>query len=133
MTWIWGCFILASVLAIVVNFLISLNNCHVFTWICQALIWTFFEFDNWTLPPFAKIMQGFVLMQNTYKRAWIGLMKFLVPFFKKVSFWPILNVAEIKHKVYNTYFSFQFYNLVVLKVYLLVEVRSFKIFSQRQL
>ena len=54
-------------------------------------------------------------------------------FQKKCCFWPILNVAEITFKVYNTYFSFQFYNLVVLKVYLLVEVRSFKIFSQRQL
>ena len=38
----------------------------------QALIWTFDASDSQTPLPFMKIMQRFILMQNTSKRDWVG-------------------------------------------------------------
>ena len=46
-----------------------------------------------TLPPFMKIIQSFILMQNTWKRdrKWVQEYIFGAPFFKKVAFWLILD------------------------------------------
>ena len=38
----------------------------------QALIQPFNESNSQVLRPFVKIMQSFLLMQNTWKRNWIG-------------------------------------------------------------
>ena len=58
----------------------------------QALIKTFFVFNNQMLNPFAKIMQSFIMIQNTKKRDWIGGGKILVALFFKIR--PILVNIE---------------------------------------
>ena len=59
----------------------------------QALIETFYVSGNRTLPPLLKIMQSFILVQNTLKNNLIhGGEIFGAPFFKKVPF-----LANIQH------------------------------------
>ena len=62
-------------------------------WGIQTLIQTFQVSGNRMLPPFVKIKQSFVLMQNTWKRNWSG--EILVPFSQKKAFWPVSDAALI--------------------------------------
>ena len=60
----------------------------------QGIFWTYIAFDYRTLPLFGKIMQSFILMQNTQKRDWIGwgcwcpFLKTSALFHKKIPFLP---------------------------------------------
>ena len=57
---------------------------------------TFYASNNRMLPPIVKIKQIFILMQNTYKRNWLGADEnFSAAFSKKCQFWPISDVALI--------------------------------------
>ena len=47
----------------------------------------YFAFDNQMLPPFTKIMQNFILRENTYNRYWIEGSEICgTPFQKKCPF-----------------------------------------------
>ena len=60
----------------------------------QALIETFYVSGNRTLPPLLKIMQSFILVQNTLKNNLIhGGEIFGAPFSRECPFWPISNTT----------------------------------------
>ena len=56
----------------------------------QVLIQNFYASGSRRLSPFVKIMQSFILLQNTEKRDWIGGGEiFGALFSQKWTFWPI--------------------------------------------
>ena len=64
---------------------------HIIQMLDQGIFYTYIAFDYWTLLPFLKIMQSFILMQNTLDK---GMEEtFWDSFSKKCPFWPISDAA----------------------------------------